>query len=131
MKWDDGVFKVVIDSTTRFAIPRSTGKVSVMKLSSIATIVNAGAADASALTGAITSATSGFLGAGSSETITVANTNVGPNSVILGSVRNPCSGGTVIVTGTAPGSDEFTLTTTNVGGSACTDQYTVSFVVLN
>merc|ERR1712196_494381 len=105
--------------------------VSVMKLSSIATVVDSGTASASALTGAITSATSGFLAAGASDTITVANTNVGPNSVILARIRNPCTGGTVIVTGSAPGSDEFTLTTTNVGSSACSDQYTVSFVVLN
>merc|ERR1711988_2090162 len=130
IKFDDGTFKVVIDSTTRFAIPRSTGKVSVMQLSRVATTVDSGTADASALTGAITSSSSN-MASGATETVTVSNTNVNTNSVIVASVRNPCTGGVVVVTGTTPASDEFTLTTHNVGSSACSSSYTVSFVVLN
>ena len=80
--------------------------------------------------GTITSATT-TLAAGSSDTFTLSNSYITTSSLVFVTVKETCTGGYVVVTEASPAAGEATVVVYNAGTAACSDAYTLHFLVIN
>merc|ERR1712196_109697 len=128
--WDNSVFAIEINSNRMFAMAID-GRITTAKFGrSNDPVGQYGTVSLNSITGRFESYTTN-LASDASETITVSNSYAEPGSIVIASVWEACTGGTVIVTQAKPSSGTIGVTVANIGSSACSSSYQIALAVLN
>ena len=95
--------------------------------------VSSSAVTLNTMTGKITSDSSDLVPSGSSQTITLTNSRIVTTSLVFVNVKTTCTGGHIVAVSSNPGGSggSATIVVYNAGQGACTNAYSLSFVVIN
>lgn len=91
--------------------------------------VSGGSVTINAMAGTITSDGSTFA-AGGTDSITLTNSRITTTSLVFVHTKASCTNGYVVVIGAEPASGSAAVTVLNLG-SACSDAYTLGFIIVN